>query len=95
MFNVPAKVSKYSGIALLAVGLVLLFIVFFLAYNEYISVEKPSATGVESMVAWIMEWGAYIVIKVAFLGVMGWVGSIITMRAVTLLTASPETIPSE
>ena len=91
----PTRVSKYSGIALLVVGLVLLFIVFFLAYNEYMSIEKPSVAGVESMITWIMEWGAYIVIKVAFLGVMRWVGSIITMRAVTLLTAPSETIPSE
>jgi len=90
-----AKTSKYSGLALLIVGLVVLFVVFFLAYNEYLNIEKPTTTGVESMVTWIMEWGAYIVMKVAFLGVMGWVGSIITMRAVSLLTAPSERIITE
>lgn len=93
------KVSKYSGLALLIIGLVILFVVFFLAYMEYVNVEKPSIAEVSNLIAWIMEWGTYIVIKIAFLGIMGWVGSIITMRAVSLLTAKttvtakPETVP--
>ncbi len=84
------KVSKYSGFALLTIGLVLLVTVFILAYMEYRGVVVPEMKTQEGFISWILSWGVYIIMKIAFLGVMGWVGSIITLRGVSLITSGEE-----
>ncbi len=84
------KASKYSGFILLAIGLVLLVTVFIFAYVEYKSVTVPEIGSTENIISWMLSWGIYLVMKIAFLGIMGWVGSIITLRGVSLLTASEE-----
>jgi len=84
------KASKYSGFILLAIGLVLLLTVFIFAYIEYKSVAIPEASSTENIISWMLSWGIYLVMKIAFLGIMGWISSIITLRGVSLLTASEE-----
>jgi len=84
------KASKYGGFILLAIGLVLLVTVFIFAYVEYKSVTVPEIGSTENIISWMLSWGIYLVMKIAFLGIMGWVGSIITLRGVSLLTASEE-----
>ncbi len=84
------KASKYSGFALLTIGLVLLVTVFILAYMEYRGVIVPEMKSQEDIISWILSWGVYIIMKIAFLGVMGWIGSIITLRGVSLITSSEE-----
>jgi len=84
------KASKYSGFILLAIGLVLLVTVFIFAYVEYKSVTVPEIGSTENIISWMLSWGIYLVMKIALLGIMGWVGSIITLRGVSLLTASEE-----
>jgi len=82
------RASKYSGFILLAIGLVLLVTVFIFAYIEYKNVTIPEASSMENIISWMLSWGIYLVMKIAFLGIMGWVGSIVTLRGVSLLIAS-------
>ena len=45
------KASKYSGFALLAIGLVLLVTVFIFAYVEYKSVTVPEMGSTENIIS--------------------------------------------
>ena len=84
------KASKYSGFIFLAIGLALLIAVFIFAYVDYRSVTIPEIGSTENVISHMLSWGMYLIMKIAFLGIMGWVGSIITLRGVSLLTASEE-----
>ena len=80
------KTSEASGIAILLIGVALLVTVFvdtFLFLTEDISILP-----VPNLIAAFGEALAPLIeasIRMLYLGVMGWIGSTITMRGVTIL----------
>jgi len=89
------KTSEASGIAVLLIGVALLVTTFFDAY--LFLKEDVSILPVPDLVAAFGEALAPLIeacIRVLYLGVMGWIGSTVTMRGITvLLKVKPETKP--
>ena len=89
------KTSEASGIAVLLIGVALLVTTFFDAY--LFLKEDVSILPVPDLVAAFGEALAPLIeacIRVLYLGVMGWIGSTVTMRGITvLLQVKPETKP--
>jgi len=92
---------EVSGLIVLFVGLILLAFTFFSAYAFL--VERLSLFGSSNILQVFGESLAPLieaVIRVLYLGIMGWIGSILTIRAVQLLkkerteTASTQQQPS-
>jgi hypothetical protein len=90
------KTSEASGIAVLLIGVALLVTMFvdaFLFLTEDISILP-----VPNLIAAFGEALAPLIeasIRMLYLGVMGWIGSTISMRGVTvLLQVKPETEPT-
>jgi hypothetical protein len=84
-----------SGIAVLLIGVALLMITFIDAY--LLLKEDVSILPVPNLIAAFGEALAPLIeasIRILYLGVMGWIGSTITMRGVTvLLQVKPEIKP--
>ncbi|MGC8948102.1 MAG: hypothetical protein ACP5OK_02045 [Thermoprotei archaeon] len=64
------------GFAFIGVGIVLLLVVFFFAYQSYLSYAIPSGTDMIGAINILLEAG----VKALFLGIMAWVGSILLLR---------------
>lgn len=83
-----AKRIEISGYSTLIVGIVLLVVTFFNAYLFLMGVLKIPASG-DLMVAFgetlapLIEAG----IRAIYLGIMGWIGSILTRRGVQVITS--------
>ena len=80
------KKPEASGIAVLLIGVALLMITFIDAY--LFLKEDVSILPVPNLIAAFGEALAPFVeasIRILYLGVMGWIGSTITMRGVTVL----------
>jgi hypothetical protein len=87
------KTSEAPGIAVLLIGVALLVTTFIDAY--LFLAEDISILPVPDLVAAFGEALAPLIeasIRMLYLGVMGWIGSTVTMRGITvLLRAKPET----
>jgi len=87
------ETSESLGIAVLLIGTVLLTTTFIDAY--LFLTENISILPVPNLVAAFGEALAPLIeacIRMLYLGVMGWIGSIVTMRGITvLLHVKPET----
>jgi hypothetical protein len=81
-----------SGITVLAIGVALLIFTFFSAYGFLTTDLSPIST--QDLVQTFGEsLGPLIAaaIHIMYLGVMGWVSSLITIRGVTIMTHAPKT----
>ncbi|MEM1552472.1 MAG: hypothetical protein QXS01_06825 [Candidatus Bathyarchaeia archaeon] len=81
------KIEKAELVAyiLIAVGLLLLIITFIMAYLKLESVVSIITSGnISEVLGQIFGPIVEAVIKIMFLGIMGWVGSIATMRGIQL-----------
>ena len=89
------KTSEASGIAVLLIGVALLVTMFVDAF--FFLTEDISILPVPNLIAAFGEALAPLIeasIRMLYLGVMGWIGSTITMRGVTvLLQVKPEIEP--
>ncbi len=87
------KTSEAPGIAVLLIGVALLVTTFIEAY--LFLAEDISILPVPNLIAAFGEALAPLTeasIRMLYLGVMGWIGSTVTMRGITvLLRAKPET----
>ncbi|MEM3770137.1 MAG: hypothetical protein QXG76_02995 [Candidatus Bathyarchaeia archaeon] len=83
---------------LIAVGLLLLVITFIMAYLKLESVARIiTSTNISEALGQIFGPIVEAVIKIMFLGIMGWTGSITTMRGIQLykeVKAKPISPPS-
>ncbi len=80
-----------SGVTVLCIGVALLIFTFFSAYGFLTTDLSPVST--QNLVQAFGEaFGPLIAaaIHIMYLGVMGWVSSLITIRAVTILTHVPQ-----
>jgi hypothetical protein len=89
------KTSEAPGIAVLLIGIALLVTTFI---DAYLFLEEDiSILPVPNLIAAFGEALAPLIeasIRMLYLGVMGWIGSTITMRGITvLLQIKPETKP--
>jgi hypothetical protein len=89
--NLKDKIAL-SGITVLCIGVALLIFTFFSAYGFLTAGLSPIST--QDLVQSFGEaLGPLIAaaIHIMYLGVMGWVSSLITIRGVTLMTHAPKT----
>ena len=80
-----------SGITVLSIGVTLLIVTFFSAYGFLTTDLSPIST--QDLVQTFGEaLGPLIAaaIHIMYLGVMGWISSLITIRGVTILTHAPQ-----
>ena len=81
-----------SGITVLTVGVALLIFTFIIAY-EFLT----QALSIIASADLVQTFGAALApliatsIHIMYLGVMGWVGSLLTIRGVTIITHAPPT----
>jgi hypothetical protein len=88
--NLKDKIAL-SGITVLAIGVALLIFTFFSAYGFLTAGLSPIST--QDLVQTFGEsLGPLIAaaIHIMYLGVMGWVSSLITIRGVTIMTHAPK-----
>jgi hypothetical protein len=91
--NLRDKITL-SGITVLIIGIALLIFTFVSAYGfltqalSIIASEDLTQTFGEALAPLIATC-----IHVMYLGVMGWIGSLITIRGVTIIAHSPQTSP--
>jgi hypothetical protein len=96
MFETFKSKIAFSGITVLAIGLTLLILTFASAYG-FLS-EGLNMTSTQDLA---QTFGATLApliatsIRVMYLGVMGWVGSLITIRGVTIIANTPKTEAGE
>ena len=90
MFKNYRDKIAFSGITVLGVGIILLVFTFISAYGfltqsiEIIASQDLVQTFGESLAPLIATC-----IRVMYLGVMGWIGSLITIRGVTMIVNAP------
>jgi hypothetical protein len=92
-----AKIA-FSGITVLSIGLALLVFTFASAYSflsgglQILSTQDLAQTFGDSLAPLIATS-----IRVMYLGVMGWIGSLVTIRGVTIIanTPKPETLEAQ
>jgi len=83
-----------SGITVLMIGVALLIFTFVSAYGFL-----TQALSIVSSEDLVQTFGAALApliatsIRIMYLGVMGWVGSLVTIRGVTILAHAPQTSP--
>jgi hypothetical protein len=83
-----------SGITVLMIGVALLIFTFVSAYGFL--TQGLSIIASEDLVRTFGEALAPLIatcIRIMYLGVMGWVGSLVTIRGVTIIAHAPETSP--
>lgn len=81
-----------SGITVLLVGVVLLIFTFVSAYGFLTQSVLPNTSG--DLVQTFGEALAPLIgtcIRIMYLGIMGWVGSLLTIRGITIIAHVPET----
>lgn len=94
MLNSLKGKIAFSGFAVLAIGVGLLLFTFFSAYGFLTTGISPIST--QDLIQTFGEaLGPLIAaaIQVMFLGVMGWIGSLITLRGVAIVTNITKTPP--
>jgi hypothetical protein len=91
MFEKLKDKIAFSGITVLCIGVALLIFTFFSAYGFLTTDLSPIST--QDLVQTFGEsLGPLIAaaIHIMYLGVMGWVSSLITIRGVTIMTHTPK-----
>jgi hypothetical protein len=80
-----------SGVTVLAIGVILLVFTFACAYG-FLSEALPILTSQDLVQAFGETLAPLIAssIRVMYLGVMGWIGSLITIRGVTIIANTPK-----
>ncbi len=82
---------KVSGFIVLFVGVALLFFTFISAYLFLIGVLSiPSTQGIVELFGVALAPLIEGAIRVLYLGVMGWIGSILTRRGIQIITIEHE-----
>jgi len=84
-----------SGITVLMIGIALLIFTFVSAYGFL--AQGLSIIASEDLVRTFGDALAPLIgtcIRIMYLGVMGWIGSLITIRGVTIIAHTPETAPT-
>ena len=85
-----------SGITVLSIGIILLVITFASAFG-FLSEALPILSS-QDLVQTFGETLAPLIatsIRVMYLGVMGWIGSLVTIRGVTIIANTPKTETAE
>ena len=85
-----------SGITVLSIGIILLAVTFVSAFGFLLNAIPILAS--ENLAQTFGETLAPLVatsIRVMYLGVMGWIGSLVTIRGVTIIANAPKTETSE
>ena len=85
-----------SGITVLGIGLALLIFTFFSAYGFLIGVAQILSS--QDLMQTFGDAFAPLIatsIRIMFLGVMGWIASLITIRGVTIIANTPKTETGE
>jgi len=91
--------TEIPRFTVLLVGVILLVFAFF---NAYLFLQKNlsivSTSGIEALFGEALGPLIEACIRIMYLGIMGWIGSIVTIRGVQLLTSpkpevKPETVP--
>ncbi|HIE19222.1 TPA: hypothetical protein EYP75_05805 [Candidatus Bathyarchaeota archaeon] len=81
---------KASGFAVLFIGVALLLFTFISAYQFLMGVfEIASSKDLMSLFGEALAPLISYAIKALYLGIMGWIGSILTRRGVQTITAAP------
>ena len=81
---------KISGFAVLFIGVALLLFTFIAAYQLLMGVlEIPSSEDLMGMFGEVLAPLIAYAIRALYLGIMGWVGSILTRRGVQIITSLP------
>ena len=80
---------KASGFIVLFIGVALLIFTFFIAYQFLIGVLEIAAEGLMSLFEKALASLISYAIRALYLGIMGWIGSILTRRGVQTITATP------
>jgi len=80
-----------SGITVLVIGVALLTFTFVSAYGFLASATGPSEDGgLEQFFGSALAPLIVTAIRIMYLGVMGWIGSLITIRGVTIIANVPK-----
>lgn len=88
--------TELSGLIVLFVGVILLAFTFFSAYGFLSgSLSILASTDLTELFGRAMAPLIEAIIRILYLGIMGWVGSILTIRAVQLLKKEKETVTSQ
>jgi hypothetical protein len=96
MFETFRSKIAFSGVTVLGIGLALLISTFACAYAflseglQILSTQDLAQTFGATLVPLIAAS-----IRVMYLGVMGWIGSLITIRGVTIIANTPKTETGE
>ena len=86
-----SKLVSIAGIATLGVGIGLLIFTFVVAFLQLRGISTiPVAGGLVEVFGEALAPLIEACIRAVFLGIMGWVGSILSMRGVQILAASKE-----
>jgi len=84
---------KASGFAVLFIGVALLLFTFINAYQFLIGVlEIASSEDLMSLFGEALAPLISYAIRALYLGIMGWIGSILTRRGVQTITAAPREV---
>lgn len=85
-----------SGITVLSVGLILLVITFASAFG-FLSEALPLFSSQDLVQTFGQTLSPLIeaAIRIMYLGVMGWIGSLVTIRGVTIIANTPKTETAE
>ncbi|MEM3696501.1 MAG: hypothetical protein QXQ94_03215 [Candidatus Bathyarchaeia archaeon] len=95
MFKTFREKIALSGITVLMVGVALLVFTFISAYGFL--TQSLSIMASENLVETFGEALAPLIatcIRIMYLGVMGWVGSLLTIRGVTIIAHAPQVTPT-
>ncbi|MDH7477863.1 MAG: hypothetical protein QHH17_05730 [Candidatus Bathyarchaeota archaeon] len=95
MFKTFREKIALSGITVLMVGVALLVFTFISAYGFL--TQSLSIMASENLVKTFGEALAPLIatcIRIMYLGVMGWVGSLLTIRGVTIIAHAPQVTPT-
>jgi len=88
--------TELSGLVVLFVGVILLAFTFFSAYGFLSgSLSILASTDLTELFGRAMAPLIEAVIRILYLGIMGWIGSILTIRAVQLLKREKETMSTQ
>jgi hypothetical protein len=92
MFKKFRDKIAFSGITVLCIGVALLIFTFFSAYGFLTTDLSPISTQ-DLMQTFGEALGPLIAaaIHLIYLGVMGWISSLVTIRGVTIITHAPKT----
>jgi len=95
MFKTFRDKIAFSGITVLIIGVALLIFTFVSAYSFL--TQSLSIMASEDLVRTFGEALAPLIatcIRIMYLGVMGWVGSLLTIRGVTIIAHTPPQVPT-